>query len=101
MSNEYEHGLFNFATHVASDRANALVWCAADGGRRIKAFRSSSADPVNNLAGCNKAREQGEGNGIPLQYTLCSEAGPALSKRARHAGLHVMGTRVICVKGRC
>ena len=86
----YSHGLFNFATHVVSDCGNSLVWCAADNGDRIKAFRAPKAiRPVNRSATCNKAE-----NGLSLQYTLCSQSG-----RGDHAGLHVIGTQVICIKG--
>ena len=86
----YSHGLFNFATHIVSDCGSSLVWCAADNGDRIKAFRAPKAiRPLSRSATCNKAE-----NGLSLQYTLCSQAG-----RGDHAGLHVMGTQVICIKG--
>ena len=87
-----EHGLFQFATHVCSDSANALVWCAADGGKRIKAFTATGIEPSNADAGCNR----GDGNGLSLQYTLSSDVKGAGSE---HAGLHVMGTKVMCIKG--
>ena len=88
----YQHGLFQFATHVCSDSANALVWCAADGGKRIKAFVANGIEPSNVDAGCNR----GDRDGMPLQYTLSSDITGAGSE---HAGLHVLGTKVMCIKG--
>jgi hypothetical protein len=35
----YDNGLFDHVQEVCSDAGNALVWAAADGGKRIKAFR--------------------------------------------------------------
>jgi hypothetical protein len=35
----YKSGLFCRVERVRSDAGNGLVWCAADNGRRIKAFR--------------------------------------------------------------
>ena len=77
---------------MCSDSANALVWCAADGGKRIKAFTATGIEPSNVDAGCNR----GVGNGLSLQYTLSSDVKGAGSE---HAGLHVLGTKVMCIKG--
>ena len=91
----YNHGLFNFATQVTSDARNALVWCAADEGKRVKAFVApKGVEPVNKDAACNR----GEGNGITLQYTFSTDVE---GLNGSHAGLHVMGTKVLCVNSKC
>ena len=91
----YDHGLFDFATQVTSDARNALVWCAADEGKRVKAFRApGGVEAVNEDAACNR----GEGNGIPLQYTFSTDV---KGLTGSHAGLHVMGTKVLCVNSKC
>lgn len=92
-SRSYKHGLFDFARHVCADSANGLVWCAADSGRRIKAFRApQGVAPKTKDAGCN----QGSDNGMPLQYTLSTDVHGMWGS---HVGLHVMGTNVLCVSG--
>jgi hypothetical protein len=35
----YKNGLFSRVVRMCSDAGNGLVWCAGDGGWRIKAFR--------------------------------------------------------------
>jgi hypothetical protein len=92
---EYDgHGLFSYVTKVCADAGNALIWCAADNGHRIKAFRApEGAAPLNTAAAaCNR----GQPNGLELQYTLCTKV-PGTGGDV--AGLHVTGTRVMAVKG--
>jgi hypothetical protein len=88
---EVQHGLFSHVTKVCADAGNALMWCAGDEGRRIKAFRAPAelGGSQSTDAACNR----GEGNGMQLQYTLRSDAGCA--------GLHVCGAKVVCVTGEC
>lgn len=73
---------------------NALVWCAADEGKRVKAFRAPKAlgGPRNADAGCNS----GQDNGMSLQYTLSTD-GKGL--KGGHAGLQVLGTKVFAATG--
>jgi hypothetical protein len=88
---EVSHGLFSHVTRVCADAGNALLWCAGDKGKRIKAFRAPAelGGPGNKDAACNR----GEGNGMQLQYTLRSDG--------KCVGLHVIGTKVLCVTGEC
>jgi hypothetical protein len=69
------------------------VWCAADGGHRVKAFRAPKdlGGPRTADAGCNA----GPDNGMSLQYTLCTSA---KNWWGDDAGLHVLGTKVFAVK---
>lgn len=89
-SSHYSNGMFDNVRRTCADSANGLVWCAADHGERIKAFRapegftgSGSVD-----ATCNR----GEDNGIDLQYTFSSVV---KGLRGDPAGLHVIGTKVL------
>jgi hypothetical protein len=82
-------GLYEPATHVAADAANGLVWCAGDGGDRIKAFSAPAGG-----GGGHVGRYWWEGS--VLQYTLWSGGEGAAGG---HAGLHVWGTRVLAIKG--
>jgi hypothetical protein len=86
-----KNGLFSHATRVCADAGNALMWCAGDGGRRIKGFRAPDelGGPKNTDVACNR----GEDNGMELQYTLQSHG--------ECAGLHVIGSRVLSVTGEC
>jgi hypothetical protein len=86
---EVDHGLFSKVSRVCADAGNALMWCAGDGGERIKGFRAPDhlGGPRNTDAACNR----GEDNGMDLQYTLQS--------CGKCAGLHVIGTRVLSVTG--
>jgi hypothetical protein len=90
---DYRHGLFSYATKVCADAGNALIWCAADSGHRVKAFRApEGAAPLNTAAACNR----GDSNMLELQYTFWAH-GPGAGGEV--AGLHVQGTRVVAVKG--
>jgi hypothetical protein len=93
---EVRHGLFSHVSKVCADAGNALMWCAGDEGRRIKGFRAPAelGGPRNTDAACNR----GEGNGMQLQYTLRSDGSCHTSACA---GLHVLGTKVVCVTGEC
>jgi len=88
----YGHGLFDHVQRVCSDAGNALVWCAADSGRRIKAFAAPSelGGPQNVDAACNRL----ESNDMDLQYTFSTDV-PGLT--GHHAGLHVLGTKVFAL----
>lgn len=88
----YSHGLFDHVQQVCSDAGNALVWCAADSGRRIKAFSAPSelGGPQNVYAACNRL----ESNDMDLQYTFSTDV-PSLV--GHHAGLHVLGTKVFAL----
>lgn len=94
LDHEYSHGLFEYARRVCSDRANALVWCAADGGKRVKAFRAPSGlEPLSADAACNRDID----NQMQLQYTF-STAVPGLTHK-NITGLYVIGTKVFCING--
>lgn len=80
--------------HASAAAGNALVWCAADDGQRIKAFRAPKelGGPRTADAGCNT----GPDNGMSLQYTL--NINVKRRRWGRDAGLHVLGTKVFAVK---
>jgi hypothetical protein len=89
------HGLFNRWCQqcVCADAGNGLIWCAADGGERVKAFRAPQhAVPRNTAAACNR----GQANGLELQYTFASYPPGAWGDVV---ALHVQGTRVMAVNG--
>jgi hypothetical protein len=90
-----DHGLFDFAQRVTADSGNALVWCGADEGRRVKGFRAArGVEPLNpGEASCNR----GQRNGIGLQYTLSTDVA---GLKGEHVGLHVIGTKVFCTNSK-
>jgi hypothetical protein len=47
----YCNGFFDHVVEVFSDAANALVWAAADNGKRIKAFRCAEIETTGSC-GC-------------------------------------------------
>lgn len=91
---EYASGMLSPITRITADAGNGLVWCVGDQGKRVKAFRAAGGygGPLAAAAaGCNR----GPDNGMTLQYTLCSDVGPAASQPV---GLHVVGTQVLLFK---
>ena len=75
-----------------------LLRCAADGGRRVKAYRPAGdfAAAATTAARCNR-----EDNGLELQYTLSTDMQGGGQHAGMCAGLHVVGTKVMCVTGVC
>ncbi|KAG2446142.1 hypothetical protein HXX76_000739 [Chlamydomonas incerta] len=119
-------GFLTSAQRLCADATNGLVWAAADGGRRIKAFRAPARPLAPGLMGCNDRVLCAEAIAAAVAAAAAAAAGPstaAASSRRRaqaaappryrlqytlssdvrgmggdHAGLQVVGSRVVAIK---
>ncbi|GIL69727.1 hypothetical protein Vretimale_10178 [Volvox reticuliferus] len=84
--------------HVCADSANGMIWVAHGGsGGHILGFRSPGWSPSTSPgpSGSRRGVEDCSGGSTALQYVMHAEVrglGGSL------AGLHALGTRLICVK---